>query len=96
MKLFSSNKPKFGNLYAVQTGDYVGELLLFIEKDSTDYHFLAIPLMTNRSVPIGKFDFALKESILEFVERVPSYVRKTSKTKFILNKYESEHKHSIS
>lgn len=88
MKLFRSNKPKFGNLYAVQAGDYVGELLLFIEKDDKEYSFLSIPLMTNRSVPIGKFDFALKESILEFVERVPSYVRKTSKTKFYENKAE--------
>lgn len=88
MKLFRSNKPKFGNLYAVQAGDYVGELLLFIEKDEKEYNFLSIPLMTNRSVPIGKFDFALKESILEFVERVPSYVRKTSKIKFYENKAE--------
>jgi hypothetical protein len=88
MRLFRSNTPKLGNTYAVVTGDYVGELLLFIEKDKVDYHFLSIPLMTNRRVPIGKFDFALNERILEFVERVPRYVQKTSKTKFYENKAE--------
>lgn len=86
IKLFKSNKPKEGNIYAVQTGDYAGELLLYIEKSGTEYQFLSIPLMTNRSVPVDKFDFALKERILEFVERSPTYVRKTSKAKFFENK----------
>jgi hypothetical protein len=86
IRLFKSNKPKEGNIYAVQTGDYAGELLLFIEKSAENYHFLSIPPMTNRTVPIDKFDFALKEGILEFVERTPTYVRKTSKFKFYENK----------
>lgn len=87
-KLFKNNTPPVGSIYAVQTGDYVGEMLIFIEKKGTDYWFLSSPLMVNRSVPIDKFDFAIKESILELVERAPKYVRQTAKFKFHENKKE--------
>lgn len=83
MKLFSFKKtPRFGNAYAVQTGDYAGQIFIFIKKTDENYEFLSTPLMENRKVPIEKFDFALKESIIEYVNRLPRYVRNLTRLKF--------------
>ncbi len=75
-------KIQFGNAYAVQTGDYAGQLFIFIEKTNDSYRFLASPLMENRSVPIKEFDFAIEHGIIEYVKRVPRYVRNIARAKF--------------
>ena len=85
-KLFKKKGPRDGDSYGVLTGDYCGELLIFVEKDGDRYGFLSSPNMTNRYVPIDKFDFALKESIIEYIERVPKFVQRTSQRKFRENK----------
>jgi hypothetical protein len=72
--------PKFGNVYAVQTGDYVGQMFILISKNEEDYDFLASPLMENKKVTFDKFDFALKEGIIEYVERLPKFVRNIART----------------
>lgn len=83
MKLFRSKKiPRFGDSYAVQTGDYAGQIFVFIKKTDDFYEFLSTPLMENRQVPIEKFDFALNESIIEYVKRLPRYVRNITRLKF--------------
>lgn len=75
-----------GNIYGCTTGDYVGSMLIYIEKDAKNYYFLKVPDMVNMSVPKEKFDFGVKNSIIEYIERVPKYVRKTSKAKFTENR----------
>lgn len=82
IRLWKSNTPTEGNLYAVQTGAYAGEMMIFIRKNESNYEFLSSPLMQNRYVPVEKFDFAIEHKVIEYVERVPRYVRKTSKAKF--------------
>lgn len=83
MKLFRNKKnPRFGDAYAVQTGDYAGQLFVFIRKNDEVYEFLSTPLMENRQVPIEKFDFAFDESIIEYVKRLPRYVRNITRLKF--------------
>lgn len=66
--------PKARKVYAVGTGVYVGEMLVFCKKDSNNYHFLSIPKMINRSVPIDKFEFAMEHKIAEFVTDLPRKV----------------------
>jgi hypothetical protein len=89
--IFFSNKknPRFGDSYAVQTGDFAGQLFIFIKKTDDVYEFLASPLMENRKVPIEKFDFALEEGIIEYVKRLPRYVRNITRIKFEENAKES-------
>jgi hypothetical protein len=68
-------RPKFGDVYAVQIGDYAGQMFILISQNEQDYDFLSSPLMENQKVPLDKFDFALKEGIIEYVERLPKFVR---------------------
>jgi ABC-type cobalt transport system substrate-binding protein len=82
LKGLFKKKLRFGDAYAVQTGDYAGQMYIFIEKTKDSYEFLSSPLMENRSVPVEKFDFALQEGIIEYVERLPRYVRNITRAKF--------------
>jgi len=77
---FFKKSPKFGNVYSVQTGDYAGQMFILISKNDEYYDFLASPLMENQKVPFDKFDFALNEGILEYVERLPKFVRNIART----------------
>lgn len=88
MKLF--NWMREGNIYGCNTGDYVGSMLLYIESNKSSYGFLKIPTMENLWVPKEKFDFGVEHCIIEYIERVPKYVRKTSKAKFTENKRTQE------
>ena len=79
---FFKKTPKFGNVYAIQTGDYAGQMFILIKKNEDTYGFLSSPLMVNHDIPYEKFDFAIKEGIIEYVERVPKFVRNIARTKF--------------
>lgn len=84
MKLFTGITE--GKVYACTVGDYVGQLLIFIEKTDTEYGFLTIPTMENKWIPKDVFDSGLKNGIVEYVEKLPRYVRKTSKAQFTENR----------
>lgn len=74
-----------GDIYAVHTGAYAGEMLIFIEEKSVDYCFLSIPKMVNRAVPKVVFDHGRNNNILRYVERAPGYAFKTSKAQYVKN-----------
>lgn len=63
-----------GDSYAVHTGTYAGEILIFIENNNEDYCFLAVPNMECRSIPKLVFDNARNKGIIKFVERLPKYI----------------------
>lgn len=67
---------KKGDVYAVQRGDYVGQLFNYIKKDGDEYVFLSIPEMKIQRVPIEKFDFAKEHEIIEYVESLPRNIFK--------------------
>lgn len=73
MKIFKKDLLKLqkGNVYAVQTGDYAGEMLVYISTDFLYHKFLSVPLMQNRNIPKDKFIFGMNNHIIEYVERVP-------------------------
>lgn len=75
MMFFKKPKIKKGDVYAVQTGDFVGQLFNFIKKDGDDYVFLSVPDIKIQRVPIEKFDFAKEHEIIEFVEHLPKNIR---------------------
>jgi hypothetical protein len=79
--------PTNGSAYAVSTGTYAGEMLIFIEEDDKRaFHFLGVPTMENRLFPATAFNHAVDNKIVELVEVVPDYVFEISKAQYIKNK----------
>ena len=68
--------PKPPEVYAVGTGTFVGEMLVYCKKDMENYYFLSIPKNVNRIIPIDKFDFAIEHKIAEFAHKLPKPVYK--------------------
>lgn len=60
-----------GSSYAVLKGDYYGEIFVLIERKNDDLFFVSIPNMKVRKVVFDKFEFGLKNNILDFIEIVP-------------------------
>lgn len=76
---------KVGNSYAVTQGDYLGQILIYIESNKTHKGFITIPKLENLWVPKNEFDNGLESGILEFIERTPNEFRKTLTCKFAEN-----------
>jgi hypothetical protein len=68
--------PRKQYIYAVTTGDYCGEMLVFAEQRGDSYCFISVPKNENRVVPINKFEFGIKNHVVEPVEKLPGYVYK--------------------
>ena len=60
--------PNKADLFAVQTGDLAGEMLIYIESTLDTHCFLSIPNMVNRDIPLDKFTFATSNNIVEKVK----------------------------
>ena len=87
MKIFKKSESQLNkrDSYAVQTGDYVGEILIYIKSSSTHHSFISIPKNINRHIPKEKFDFARNHNIIEFVERMPRSVYRVLEKQFEYN-----------
>lgn len=57
--------------YAVTTGAYVGEILVYVNNDDIDYKFISIPKNINRNIPKDKFDYGIENKIVDIVEKIP-------------------------
>ena len=68
--------PRKQYIYAVTTGDYCGEMFVFAEQRGSNYCFISVPKNENRVVPAEKFDFGIKNHVVEPVEKLPGYVYK--------------------
>lgn len=73
----------YSKIFAVTKGAYLGEMLAFIKEEGDNFCFLSLPSCTNRKIPKEKFDFGVKNGILEFVEISPRDVYNT-----IIKQYE--------
>lgn len=82
--IFNFLKPKIkkGDVYAIQTGDFVGQFFNFIKKDGDEYIFLSTPLMEVQRVPKEKFDFAKEQGIIEYVETLPRNIFKVIQAEY--------------
>jgi len=61
-------------IYAVETGDYVGEMFAIVDPNDTIIGCLALPRMENIEVPIESFDTGRNDDIIKFVEKLPKDV----------------------
>jgi phosphomevalonate kinase len=77
LKFLSKTHPKKRYVYAITGGVYLGELFVFMKQTDSEYSFLSLPDMKIRSVPFEKFDFGLKEKIIDIVQKLPKNVYDT-------------------
>ena len=62
------------DIYAVETGDYVGQMFAIVEPKDDVIGCLILPHMKNINVPIESFDTGRNEDIIKFVEKLPKDV----------------------
>jgi hypothetical protein len=74
INFFKFKHPKIGYSYAVTTGAYVGEMLIFVEENEQEYNFISIPKNINRSIPKDVFESGLKSKIVEVVQKIDKSV----------------------
>lgn len=77
--------PRKGYIYAVTSGKYLGELLVYIERVDNTVSFLTLPDMKNRNIPASNFEFGVKESIVDVVEKLPKNVYNVCKKQYKKN-----------
>jgi len=81
----SKTHPIVAYSYAVTTGTYVGEILVFVEETEEEFKFISIPKNINRTIPKEKFLLGLNQKIVEIVEQIPKSVFKLLKKQFEFN-----------
>lgn len=87
-KIFSKEEKKHpirGYSYAVTTGTYVGEMLVYVEEQTENYKFISIPKNINREVPKDKFNLGLDNSIVEIVEEIPKSIYELLEKQYFYN-----------
>jgi len=62
------------DIYAVETGDYIGKMFAVVDPKKDTIGCLILPQMENVNVPIESFDNGRNEDIIKFVERLPKDV----------------------
>jgi len=62
------------NVYAVAVGSFKGEFLVYINENNDNMYFLSLPDNIIRKVPKKEFHSALKENIIEYIEKIPEEV----------------------
>ena len=81
----TTSNPLNNCIYAVVTGTYVGEMLIYIEPRLEDYVFLSVPKNVNRYIPKDKFEFGMNHGIIELVEEAPQEVVDIAIKQFFYN-----------
>jgi len=62
------------DIYAVETGDYVGKMFAVVKLKKDTIGCLILPQMENVDVPIESFDNGRNNDIIKFVEKLPKDV----------------------
>jgi len=76
---------RLGMSYGVTAGTYLGEIFVYIKRDRDVIHFLSIPKMYNRSIPVEKFKYAIDNRVVEYIERIPWSERRMCLAQFEKN-----------
>ncbi len=84
--MFKKKRFRTGNAYAVSTGKYLGEFLVYIETVGDDICFLSLPKMINRKIEKKNVQYAVKQGIIEFQEKLPGYVKSVCIEQYEKNK----------
>jgi len=72
-------------IYAVQTGDYAGQMFIIVEPNKDAIGCLSIPNVENVKVPTNSFEHARNNNIIKYVEELPQNVFKISAAQYLKN-----------
>jgi len=61
-------------IYAVETGDYVGKMFAVVDPKKDTIGCLILPQMENVNVPVESFDNGRNNDIIKLVEKLPKNV----------------------
>ena len=87
--MLGSKHPIKGHVYAVVTGDYVGEMFIYVESSNNAHNFISLPKNTNRIVPKEKFEFGIANNIVDPVTKLDGNM-----FKLLQKQYEYNCKHA--
>lgn len=76
---------KIKQTYAVQTGDYVGQMFIVCKITEKGVGCLSVPKMENVLVPKDKWTIGRNSDIIEYVETLPDEVYMISETQYFVN-----------
>jgi|TARA_R100000808_G_C2142161_1_gene149952 hypothetical protein len=62
------------DIYAVETGDYIGQMFAIVDLKEDTIGCLILPSMENINVPRKSFDNGRNNDIIKFVEKLPKDV----------------------
>lgn len=88
MKMSSFKK---GEIYGVETGDYVGQMFVVVDVKKDTIGCLRLPHMENIKVPFETFDHGRNTGIIKLIEKLPRSVFKVSKAQYKKNE-DSNHR----
>ena len=69
-------------MYAVNNGDYVGQMFAVIAVDKDNVSCLSMPSMENVEVPLDKFDLGRNSDIITLVEKLSRDIWKTCEAQY--------------
>ena len=72
-------------IYAVQTGDYVGQMFAIVEIKKEHIGCLSLPEMKNIKVPKESFDSGRNNDIISLVEKLPKDIFKVVESQYFKN-----------
>tara|TARA_A100001515_G_scaffold142640_1_gene141927 strand:+ start:7675 stop:7980 length:306 start_codon:yes stop_codon:yes gene_type:complete len=72
-------------IYAVQTGDYVGQMFAVVDIQNDFIGCLSIPKMDNVIVPLEAFDSGRNNDIIKLVEELPNDVYEVVESQYNKN-----------
>lgn len=73
------------SVYAVQTGDYAGQLLVVVDVTNEYVGCLALPNMENVKVPTEKWTFGRNSDILEYIENLSEDIYEVTEAQYNKN-----------
>jgi hypothetical protein len=81
--------PRQRYIYAVTAGAYLGELLVYIDTETSTHNFLSLPEMHIRKIPTEKFYLGIEQGIVDVVEKLPRKIYNTCKLQYKKNNVQS-------
>lgn len=80
---------KRGDTFRVETGDYAGQILTYMESKDENHRFVSMPEAKNLDIPIDKFDFGKEHEIITYIEKLPRKIVRVVEAQYKHNNRES-------
>lgn len=85
METMDQNIVKIKECYAVQAGDYVGQMFIVCEVTDNEVGCLSVPEMSNVKVPKESWNTGRNSDIIEYVEKMSKDIFKVCSAQYTKN-----------